>query len=119
MMRKDAGNTYGLVPRKLVAMLSHDGTAWFIDELAETTNGIVHRTHGIRRPKTPPPTYDSAMHINDDTTDSNGIDFDNVPVNDIVTHQEGLDLLSQENDENVITTLSNTLFRKSQEASQF
>ena len=64
MMRKDAGNTYGLVPRKLVAMLSHDGTAWFVDELVEAKKGTTHKS---RRPKTPPPSYESAM--NDDEED--------------------------------------------------
>lgn len=108
MMRRGAGNTYGLLPRRLVAMLSHDGTAWFIDEHSETTNGIVHRSPRLRRPKTPPPTYDYAMSKDDDNKE---IDFDNIPTNDIGTQrEEGLDLLSQENDESVtIIIITNTL----------
>ena len=86
-------------------MLSHDGTAWFIDEHFESTNGIVHRSPRLRRPKTPPPTYDYTMAKNEDNKE---IDFDSVPTNDVETHQESLDLLSQENDENVTTTISNT-----------
>ena len=87
-MRKDAGNTYGLVPRRLVAMLSHDGTAWFVDEGA----GITFRSLGASRSKTPPPTYEIA--INGEGKEE---EDDNVPMNDIMMHQERLDLLSQDN----------------------
>ena len=86
MMRKDAGNTYGLVPRRLVAMLSHDGTAWFVDEGA----GITLRSLGASRSKTPPPTYEIAIN-------GEGKEEEDVPMNDIMMHQERLDLLSQDN----------------------
>lgn len=109
-MRKDAGNTYGLVPRKLVAMLSHDGTAWFVDELVETTDGFMHRPPRPRRPKTPPPTYERVMKGDEEGKDNEDVNSKSVPVNDSTSDQRGLDLLSQDNIEHVITsTIPNTV----------